>query len=73
MEEQGITELSQGMHSIRMLVVGEDAIEDKADHNLLKTLWVDLPLWGGRSAQESNQGSYQLTLIRGSREGNRPV
>ena len=47
MEEWEIKELSQGMHSLGMLVGGEDAVEDKADHNFLKMLWVDLPLLEG--------------------------
>ena len=32
------------MHDVRMLVEGEDVIEDKTDHNCLEMLWVDLPL-----------------------------
>ena len=43
MEEWKITELIQGMHSLRMLQGREDVVEDKADHNFLKTLLVDLP------------------------------
>ena len=43
MEIQKIAELIQGTHSARMLEGGEDIVEDKADHNLLETLLVDLP------------------------------
>ena len=47
MEEQGITELSLGTHGLRMLVRGEDVVEDKADPNFLEMLLVDLPLLEG--------------------------
>ena len=35
------------MHNLGMLVEGEHIKEDKADHNFLETLWVDLPLLEG--------------------------
>ena len=48
MEEQGIAELTQGMYGLKMLVGGEDVIEDKADCNSIEMLWVDLPLLEGK-------------------------
>ena len=48
MEGRQITELSQGMHSLRMLVGGEDIVEDKADHHFLEMLQGDLPLSEGQ-------------------------
>ena len=48
MEEQEITEPSQGMNGLRMLVGGEDVIEDKADHCFPEMLQEDLPLLVGR-------------------------
>ena len=48
MKEWGIGELSQGTHSLRMLVGGEYVIEDKADHHFLRMLQGDLPLPGGK-------------------------
>ena len=65
--------LSQGTHNLILLVGREDVVEDKADHNSLEMLWVDLPLPGRSSDQGSDQGSHQLTLPRGSKEGNRHV
>ena len=48
MEEWQITELSQGMHSLRMLVGVEDIVEDKGDHHFLEMLQGDLPLSEGK-------------------------
>ena len=37
------------MHCLRMLRGEEDVVEDKADHNFLKTLQVALPLPEGEA------------------------
>ena len=51
MEEQEIAALSKGTFGFEMLG-GEDFIEDKADHNFLHILQVDLPLLEGAALIE---------------------
>ena len=73
MQEWGTTEMSQGMHGLGMLV-GRRYHRRQGRPKFPQVASGGSPSSGGQSSnQGSDQSSNQLTLTRGSREGNRPV